>query len=381
MIAAAEKVFLSSLAWFRSTRPVPSLLVLAGFCPCCFGQLPTDLALPSETIDSGTLVFQASDSITNGGSLSVMDPASVTLTAGSYITLEPGFDAVATTGTATFHAVINPNVGQWQPIPIPSPPTACTDCGLNYADGSSGTNPQAVYAPNSTNNLYAYCTDWSYKYTLPCHISLSITAYEYTNGHFHSNPLPPYSSINPNYGYTGNYQNYSMAVVLTTTQVGQIETITVVNNDNGDVINYDYGVGYLGLVRINNSTIFNQIGGSTDSHGDNTWNHYMTVSASTGLQSATTFYINNYNPGQKICINDMALPIGGVFDYKYNDWQPPHASHDKGTAADVAVSSGQCQASYEVNATKFKQACTNAGAVDVREECGTTCHVHCRWPY
>jgi hypothetical protein len=307
-----------------------------------------------------------------------MDPASVTLTAGSYITLEPGFDAVATTGTATFHAVINPNVGQWQPIPVPLPPAPCTACGLNYADGSSGTNPQAVYAPSSAIKLYAYCTN-AQNYTIPCHIGLSNTAYLNTNGHFHSYPLPPFSSVYPTSGYTGNYASYSMPIVLTTTQVGQIETITAVNQDNGYVINYDYGVGYSGLVYIDNSGVFNQTGGGTTQHGDNTWNHYMTVNAATGLQQATAAYINSYNPGQKVCINDMALPIGGKFDIN-DDWQSPHISHDEGTAADVAATAGQCPANYTVNSNHFIRECINAGAL-AQNTINEGNHVHCRWAY
>ena len=144
----------------KCMRPVLTLLVLTLSCFCSFGQLPTDLSLPSETLNSGNIVYQASDSITNSGSLVVQDPATVTFTAGSSIVLAPGFDAVATTGTATFQAVINPNVTQWQPIPVPTPPTACTECGEDFALAAiSGISPQATFAPSSTNTLYAYCLD------------------------------------------------------------------------------------------------------------------------------------------------------------------------------------------------------------------------------
>lgn len=93
-----------------------------------------------------------------------------------------------------------------------------------------------------------------------------------------------------------------MPVTISTTQVGQIESLSVSDDDNGSSTHYDYGVGYLGLVYIDNSSIFYQIGGNTTNHGDNTWNHYMTVNAATGLQKAADFYINTYNPGQKVCI-------------------------------------------------------------------------------
>jgi hypothetical protein len=109
------------------------------------------------------------------------------------------------------------------------------------------------------------------------------------------------------------------------------------------------------------------------------------LASSLGQQTAATYYINNYNPGQEICINDMALPIGGKFDITDN-WQSPHASHDQGTAADVAVASGQCRpASYEVNGNLFLQACINQGNAlaqnSIIETNGASVHVHCRWPY
>ncbi len=385
----------------KCMRPTSIFLLLAGSCFCCFGQLPANLDLPSETLNSGNVVYQASNSITNSGSnFVVQDPASVTLTAGSSITLAPGFDAVATTGTATFQAVINPDVVNWQPIPVPSPPTACTNCGEDFAlAASSGISPQATFAPSSSNTLYAYCLDENAD-VVPCDLSLSIASYLKTNGHFHDSPLPPTSSISPSSGYTGDYPDWNMPVTLTTTQIGQFETVSVTptdcdNGEEGETCietNYDYAVGYSSLVYIANSNIFYQTGGNTTDHGDNTFNHWMTVNAATGLQQATTAYLNQYNPGQKVCINDIALPIGGKFDICWssafnckdkngnpvvNPWGSPHASHDQGTAVDVAATTNQCNQSNTVNIPNFRQACSFAGASKTFAE-GS--HAHCQWP-
>ena len=169
-----------------------------------------------------------------------------------------------------------------------------------------------------------------------------------------------------------------MPVTLTTTSVGQIEAIYVSDDDDLAVVHYDYGVGYSGLVYIDNSNIFYQTGGNTTNHGDNTWNHYMTVNAATGLQKTAVAYINSYNPGQKVCINDMALPIGGKFDI-HDDWQSPHISHDEGTAADVAASAGQCPASYIVNLNTFKNLCVSVGNASATHSITEGNHVHCRW--
>ncbi len=380
-------------AWLCGMRPVLLLLVLASSCLCCHGQLPADLDIPSETLDSGYIVFQASNSITNSGSLVVQDPASVTLTAGSYIRLEPGFNAMA---GAVFHALIDANVVQWQPIPVPPPPTACTDCGLNFVNSVAATSAQDMYTPNSSNQLYAYCFELDQPDVIvPCNISLSTAAIPNSNGHYHTIPPPPSSSISPGTGYTGDYAGWQMPVTLATTQVGQVEDVILLDVDSGIPTYYQYAVGYHGLVSIGNSNIFVQIGGNRTNHGDNGFNHYMTVNAASGLQQATTTYLNQYNPGQKICINDMALPIGGKFDICWSaaigcrdanrnlivkPWDSPHISHDLGTAADVAVSSSQCQPStYLVDQNLFLAACKASPGSLQANTIPEGNHVHCRW--
>lgn len=218
---------------------------------------------------------------------------------------------------------------------------------------------------------------------VPCNINLSPSSYESTNCHLHNDPPAPFSSISPDSGYTGNYWNLQMPVTLTTTQVGQLETVYITGDADYDAY-YDYAVGYRGLVYIDNSTIFYQTGGDspTSLHGSNICNHWMTVNAATGLQQAAAYYINTYNPGHKICINDMALPIGGKFDI-HNNWQSPHLSHDQGTAVDVAMTTAQCQANNVVNGNFFRLACINRGNASAQNSIieSSPPHVHCRWAY
>jgi len=99
----------------RSTRLLLLLLSFAILSSCCFGQPPADLSLPNGTIDSGSQVFQATNSITNNGIFVVENSASVALAAGSYIRLEPGFDAKAGNASFTLFATIDPNVANWPP--------------------------------------------------------------------------------------------------------------------------------------------------------------------------------------------------------------------------------------------------------------------------
>ncbi len=159
----------------------------------------------------------------------------------------------------------------------------------------------------------------------------------------------------------------------------------MLDQDGGELINFDYGVGYSNLVYMDNSNIFYQNGGNTNSHGDNTWNHWMTVSAATNLQNTAVYYINKNNRGNKICINDMALPLGGKFDICWKGgngckviapWNSPHITHDFGTASDVGVNQRTCPANDTVNANRWIRACVINSAIEAINE-GT--HPHCRW--
>jgi len=264
-------------------------------------------------------------------------------------------------------------------LPVPPPPTPCADCGLNFVSQNSGANPQFVLAPSSTNTLYAVCYNYYGNY-VPCNVGIVMEYYQDSNGHFHgaNSGSHPVSSVSPATGYTGNYSGYQMPITVSTTQVGQMESIEVQDFDNTVVTNTDYAVGYSGLVYLGNSSIFSQIGGNTTGHGDNTWNHYMTVNAANGIQIAATYYINHYNAGQKVCINDMALPIGGTFDITQN-WAPPHKAHSLGTAVDVADVANQCTAAYVVNPNLFLQTSIRQGGASGSLSLIETGHVHVQW--
>ncbi len=272
----------------------------------------------------------------------------------------------------------------------PPPPIPCGGCGMNQDLLNSQANPQAVFAPNSSNQLYAYCYQPPNDQTpIPCHMSLATEAYADTNGHFHTNPPPPVSSVSPTTNIdTSTYQNYEVPVTLTTTPVGQIESLYVSDDDDGYVSHWDYGVGYNGFVYLDNSNILYQTGGNsaTSMHGDNTWNHWMTNAAATGLQRSIVQYLNLHNnPGGKICINDMSLPIGGIFDIE-NDWNPqhPHLAHDRGTSADIAGtanagSPSSCpSASMTVNISQFLRVCKDNGASRIHSVPHVD-HAHCNW--
>lgn len=101
-----------------------------------------------------------------------------------------------------------------------------------------------------------------------------------------------------------------------------------------------------------------------------------------GLYNASLDYLASHSGQQRVCTNDMALPFGGKFDIQAlagNPWKSPHASHDRGTAADVAgPGSAQCPDSYEVNVSQFLNTCIARGAL-TQYSINENNHAHCNW--
>ena len=68
--------------------------------------IPVDLHLANLAMNSGSATYQATHSITADTSVVIGGAASVTFTAGTIITLDPGFHATAGGSGTAFHAVI-----------------------------------------------------------------------------------------------------------------------------------------------------------------------------------------------------------------------------------------------------------------------------------
>jgi hypothetical protein len=152
MIAVAESTSLSFLTCFRKARVVQFLLALACLCSCCFGQLSTDLTLPSDTINSGNPVFEATNSITSSSSFLVQGSASVTLAAGNQITLGPGFHAAAGSAPFTFFAVVDATITQPPDGPgLPSIPGSYTASA--YSPTCSNISGQWIDYDNFGNSI------------------------------------------------------------------------------------------------------------------------------------------------------------------------------------------------------------------------------------
>lgn len=115
----------------RRLCPLLSLVALTGFSGRCFGQQGANLVLPSLAIASGTILYQAPNSITNSSNFVVQAAASVTFKAGNYIHLEPGFHATAGGAAMTFHAIIDSSV-QSAPITVTGQPPPASNPSKEY---------------------------------------------------------------------------------------------------------------------------------------------------------------------------------------------------------------------------------------------------------
>jgi hypothetical protein len=76
-------------------------------------------------------------------------------------------------------------------------------------------------------------------------------------------------------------------------------------------------------------TNFFRLTGQTGTHPDNHWGTPNTV-ANIQLVALDLFDVFEATLG----INDMSLPLGGLFDIN-GTWKPPHSSHRKGTSVDI----------------------------------------------
>lgn len=89
------------------------------------------------TLSTGTTLYEAPSTITNSSTFVVQTAASVTFTAGSSITLAPGFHAIGGSAAVTFRATINPAVGS-EPITTTTnadPPAAAPSREYIYSNG------------------------------------------------------------------------------------------------------------------------------------------------------------------------------------------------------------------------------------------------------
>ncbi|MEX2963983.1 hypothetical protein [Microbulbifer sp. TYP-18] len=232
---------------------------------------------------------------------------------------------------------------------------------------------QVLYLPNNENFGTAYCINLQTGEVVPdCDVTLANGVYFVQNQHNHNSPAPPVSSVIPLSGNTGCC---GLPVAIRTTKVGQVEWLAVCA-DYCSVT--DIYVGYPDLVELTSGSNWVLIG-QTSSHPIN---HFGTPPTVNGIKAVASQYRSEYPQYPVIAINDIALPLAGIFDLNRN-WQGPHFSHRQGKAVDIRGNGGPNSVPKIPSVqARFREICLEKGATRaLHESIGTTNeHFHCQWP-
>jgi hypothetical protein len=237
------------------------------------------------------------------------------------------------------------------------------------------------YAPRSTQQFYVYCLDAWGRIIWDCWVSYSMGYSETINGHFHSNRPAPDSILEPPYMTCSG-----CLMSITSTKVGRAELIywTPHPRINCVMSEYTHWVGFADICWVEQKPGWRHVGGNTTGHGGNEYNHWMTVSAAYGIYYTILDFQARYPAQTKVCVNDMALPIGGKFDI-YRNWDSPHHWHDRGMAVDINTTDSNACGSQEAGGIplhlreEFRQHCIARGA-DPSRSILEPRNVHCNWP-
>jgi hypothetical protein len=234
------------------------------------------------------------------------------------------------------------------------------------------TYAELLYNPETTNLAYAYCVNSAGEVVPNCDVTLSNGYYFSTAQHNHTNASRPVSTLMPTAGNTGSV---GLPVLISTTQVGQVEGVFVCADLCSVTIVY---VGYFDFADLASGSNYVLIGATTI-HPNNHWGTSATL---TGIQNVASTYHSEYPANAVIAINDIGLPIGGIFDLNEN-WVGPHDSHGPGRAVDVR-GNGRTNSVPRIPAvqSRFREICKLKGAtLALHEAVGTTNeHFHCQWP-
>lgn len=267
-----------------------------------------------------------------------------------------------------------------------------------------------IFNPQDEFFAESYCVDQYGARIGSCPIYIFVDNYIYSNAHYHTSytqaPVSYYTCLywsGNNCGWvwdpyvarwaitaiSSSQSPYNVVLRIRPSLVGQAEALVAQNALYADVV--DFAVGYDDLYYSNHPVEWCRIGGSetgasNPQHGNTYYNRYMTSAASYGLWYATLDYFAAHPGVTQICVNDKALPFGGKFDL-YANWTSPHSSHDRGTAADVATNSNQCNPTNctyggtppsPVIGADFLQNCIQNGA-NAAGSILHSDHVHCQF--
>ena len=190
--------------------------------------------------------------------------------------------------------------------------------------------------------------------------------------HNHNVPPPPLSQLVPTSGNTGTT---GLRVMINTTQVGQLKGVQMCS-DLCRVVNYIVAYDLFPLTSGSDRVLI----GATTRHPVN---HYGTLTTLSGIRAVASQYHSEFPDYPVIAINDLSLPLGGIFDLNGN-WAGPHHNHSRGKAVDIR-GNGRRNSVQQIPTVqaRFLEICEGNGAiVTLHESQGTLNeHFHCEWPW
>jgi len=194
-----------------------------------------------------------------------------------------------------------------------------------------------------------------------------------SGGHDHDGARPSgnFEQSNGETNENGEFRTFYYA-----SQFGGIERIIASGGEIRD--SADLTVRVPGLILLPESPYYLKVGGTCYHHGppkpwdpcsihcqtpDN--NHYIAFFTSLKLQKACSIYHSITT--HRLCINDISLPYGGVFDV-CGDWDPygpcGHKSHRIGVDIDIAVRAvNEYGDTVRVNSTLLRQLVKERGGI------------------
>lgn len=235
---------------------------------------------------------------------------------------------------------------------------------------------QPLIAPSTTNtNFVVVCLDQFGNVVPNCNVTVGSGVVLNSNGHFHDSPTRPIGTITPTSGNTGTT---GLPITIRTTQVGQQEVVISCIPTRCDASPYNVGHGDLFMLAPGDG--YQLVGGNTTMHGDDRFNHFGTSTMISGILNTVFGHLAAHPTQGRVALNDMALPIGGIFDLNRN-WVGPHHNHSRGTAVDVRGNSLAFAIPLALQ-NEFVQRCRDNGATLAMTEFPANDpnrHIHCQW--
>lgn len=271
-------------------------------------------------------------------------------------------------------------------------------CAVVPVSADPAFAPPNLYAPGSTIQLFASCVGWpGGQPYYPCYLTLTSLSWNTdANGHTasqHSSPFPssaftitsngpwvhstsltlnaPQMNVWLKAGERGNYPSPATDIRR---MVGHDEYLQACAQVCSG---WNFTVGWPDLYWVEEKPQWIHVGATAQHMNSNSYNHWMMTVPAYGILGTAIYYLDRHPEQEKIAVNDMGLPFGGLFDIS-GGWEPSHWEHNRGKSVDVRVGS----ATYGIPnalADEFVSYCVNVGHAFYGQVETNPVHIHCQW--